>query len=78
MESPLLAHPQVRANAMVVEARDGAGRSWPLVGAPFQIGTSGTADRAPPALGEHTEQVLREELGLEAAEIAELRRTGAI
>jgi crotonobetainyl-CoA:carnitine CoA-transferase CaiB-like acyl-CoA transferase len=32
----------------------------------------------PPALGEHTDEVLRELVGLDANAIAELRRTGVI
>jgi crotonobetainyl-CoA:carnitine CoA-transferase CaiB-like acyl-CoA transferase len=35
-------------------------------------------DRAPPVLGEHTDEVLREELGASAAEIARLRALGVI
>jgi crotonobetainyl-CoA:carnitine CoA-transferase CaiB-like acyl-CoA transferase len=35
-------------------------------------------ERAPPALGEHTEEVLREELGAGAEEIARLRASGVI
>jgi crotonobetainyl-CoA:carnitine CoA-transferase CaiB-like acyl-CoA transferase len=34
--------------------------------------------RAPPLLGEHTEQVLSERLGLSAAEVRELRASGAL
>ena len=34
--------------------------------------------RAPPLLGEHTEEVLRERLGLSAAELRELRASGAL
>jgi len=35
-------------------------------------------DRAPPVLGEHTDEVLREELGASATEIARLRALGVI
>ncbi len=74
----LMAHEQVRANAMVVEATDGAGRAWPLIGAPFKVGGSAASDRAPPALGEHTDEILSADLGLDAAEIARLRASGAV
>jgi crotonobetainyl-CoA:carnitine CoA-transferase CaiB-like acyl-CoA transferase len=35
-------------------------------------------DRPPPLLGEHTEEVLRERLGMDATEIARLRDDGVI
>ena len=34
--------------------------------------------RAPPTLGEHTEAILREELGCDAARIAQLRAQGVV
>ena len=49
-----------------------------LPGIPFKLmGTPATVRRAPPTLGEHTEEVLRE-LGKSSEEIAALRDTGAI
>jgi formyl-CoA transferase len=45
-----------------------------MVGIPFRFsGTPEGIRRAPPLLGQHTEEVLIEELGLSAARIAELR-----
>ncbi|MEQ1929472.1 MAG: CoA transferase, partial [Parvularculaceae bacterium] len=35
-------------------------------------------DGAPPRLGAHTDEILKEALGLDAAEIAALRLTGAL
>ena len=35
-------------------------------------------DRGPPLLGEHTDEVLAEQLGLDAARLAELRSKGII
>ena len=69
-------HRQTRANDMVIEGRDGAGRAWPLVGAPFKLGAGAISDRAPPGLGEHTDEILADELGRDAAEIARRRRDG--
>jgi crotonobetainyl-CoA:carnitine CoA-transferase CaiB-like acyl-CoA transferase len=44
------------------------------VGIPFRLnGTPASIRRAPPTLGQHTDEVLREELGLSAERIAQLR-----
>ena len=49
-----------------------------LVASPLKLSATPVQyRRAPPLLGEHTEEVLHE-LGLDAAEIAALRRDGAI
>ena len=45
---------------------------------PVLHGTPGSTRWAGPELGEHTEQVLKEELGMDDAEIARLRDCGAI
>lgn len=45
---------------------------------PVLHGTPGSTRWAGPELGEHTEQVLKEELGMDDAEIARLRECGAI
>ena len=74
----VLTHPQVLANDLVVqpEGGDGAVR---LLGLPMKLSrTGGRADRLPPRLGEHTQSVLRDELGLSDGEIEALRREGAI
>jgi benzylsuccinate CoA-transferase BbsF subunit len=48
-------------------------------GAPFQLSrTPGQLTRPAPLLGEHTEQVCREELGLSASEIAALYEQGVL
>jgi len=45
-----------------------------VVGTPFRMnGTPPSIRRAPPLLGEHTDEVLRQELGLTAERIAQLR-----
>ena len=45
-----------------------------LIGTPFKFdGTPTSIRRAPPTLGQHTEEVLREELGLTVERIAQLR-----
>jgi succinate--hydroxymethylglutarate CoA-transferase len=48
-------------------------------GLPLKLGGAETASRTPcPGLGQHTEEVLREVLGYDAARIASLREAGAI
>jgi len=50
-----------------------------LIGTPFKFsGTPTSVRRAPPTLGQHTGEILRGELGLDDARIAELRREKVI
>ncbi len=73
--------PQVRARGMAVEApcANAAGGSVRMVGHPVKFsGTPVDHYSAPPAIGEHTQSVLRELLGLDSAEIDRLAATGAI
>ena len=73
----VLTHPQVLANTMVVSAQEPDGGTQQLVGTPFKLADGGgTAGTAPPPLGTDTEQVLRDVLGMSAAEIAALVETG--
>lgn len=75
----VFAQEQVRANDMVVTVQDRENGALELLGLPFKLaGTPGEPGAAPPRLGEHTEQVLTEELGLSEADIAALRAAGAI
>jgi crotonobetainyl-CoA:carnitine CoA-transferase CaiB-like acyl-CoA transferase len=75
----LFAHPQLAARGMRVTVHDPQGRPVDLVGTPFHIaGVEPAAPVMPPNLGEDTDEVLAELLGLDAARLAELRRCGAI
>jgi crotonobetainyl-CoA:carnitine CoA-transferase CaiB-like acyl-CoA transferase len=50
-----------------------------MLGIPFRFSdTPASIRRAPPLLGQHTEAVLREELGFSDARIAELRKEKVI
>jgi crotonobetainyl-CoA:carnitine CoA-transferase CaiB-like acyl-CoA transferase len=50
-----------------------------LVGPPYKFsGTPASVRRPPPTLGEHTDEILRDELGLDAVAIAALRRDRVI
>jgi len=60
-------------------AHPGLGQEVSLVGP--AVNFSGSENRVrgpPPALGQHTDQVLRDQLGMEDEEIAELRRAGVV
>jgi crotonobetainyl-CoA:carnitine CoA-transferase CaiB-like acyl-CoA transferase len=79
----LFAQPQVAARGLRVTVRDPQGRPVDLVGSPFHIREMGKDERAgakepafPPEPGQHTEEALREWLGLDAAQLDELRRQG--
>ena len=51
----------------------------PLVGVPLNLSATPAAPgAAPPLLGEHTDAILRGELGLDEARITALREEGAI
>jgi len=66
------------ARKLVTKATHSVEGEIDLPGIPFQLmGTPATVRRAPPTLGEHTEEVLRE-IGKSADDIARLRKSGAI
>jgi crotonobetainyl-CoA:carnitine CoA-transferase CaiB-like acyl-CoA transferase len=71
-------HPQIKARQMVVDWEAPDGRKEKLVNHPIRFSETPASIRGPaPALGEHTEEVLRE-VGCDSAEIAQLREAGAI
>jgi formyl-CoA transferase len=75
----VFADPQVRHRGMRVEAPHPAAGEVSMVANPIRFSATPIAhDRAPPLLGEHTEEVLGGVLGLDAAAIAALRERGAI
>jgi crotonobetainyl-CoA:carnitine CoA-transferase CaiB-like acyl-CoA transferase len=72
-------HPQVKARGMIVESEHPTAGTVRMVGVPFKMsGTPGAVRRPAPRLGEHTEEVLRERLGLDEREIARLRAAHVI
>jgi crotonobetainyl-CoA:carnitine CoA-transferase CaiB-like acyl-CoA transferase len=74
-----LADPQVHARAMVQEVDHPTAGPMKLLGPVAKLSRTPAAIRsAPPALGWHTDEVLRELLGYSDETLAELRRTGAI
>ena len=66
--------PHTAARAMIETVAHPTAGALKLIGTPFKFGDTPTSvRRAPPLLGQHTEEVLRDELGLARERIAELR-----
>jgi formyl-CoA transferase len=75
----VFADPQVRHRAMAVEVEHPTAGRVRLPGVPVKFGgTPATIQGPPPGLGEHTEAVLREVLGLDPTAIAGLRAAGVL
>jgi len=75
----LFAHPQAAARGLRMTVRDVEGRPVDLVGSPFHIaGAMLPAAKAPPRLGQDTDQVLSELLGVDALRLSQLRQQGVI
>ena len=72
-------HPQVKARGSIVEMDHPRAGKVRVVGVPIRFSETPGSVRTPsPALGEHTDVVLREVLGLRADEIEALLVTGAL
>ena len=72
-------HPQVAARGILVDSEHPVAGKVQLVGPRIRLSETPGAIRMPaPLLDEHTDEVLRERLGLDASEIARLRTAGAI
>jgi crotonobetainyl-CoA:carnitine CoA-transferase CaiB-like acyl-CoA transferase len=70
----VFAEPQVKARGVKIELEHAAGAKLPLVASPMRFsGTPLEYRAAPPVLGQHTEEVLRDVLKKNEAEIARLR-----
>jgi crotonobetainyl-CoA:carnitine CoA-transferase CaiB-like acyl-CoA transferase len=70
--------PQLRANDIVVPLEGAGGKLTSTIGSPIQVhGVAKAPARRAPALGEHSEQVLKQ-LGFTASEIDALRASGAV
>jgi formyl-CoA transferase len=74
-----LADPQVQARGMRVDLPHPTAGTVPLVASPMRLSrTPPQYLRAPPTLGQHTDEVLAERLGYDAARIAALRAASVI
>jgi crotonobetainyl-CoA:carnitine CoA-transferase CaiB-like acyl-CoA transferase len=75
----LFAQPQAEARGLRLTVHDPDGRPMDLLGPPFHIsGTTLPPPTVPPTLGQHTDEVLRDVLGLDGQRIAELRQRGVV
>jgi formyl-CoA transferase len=75
----VFADPQVRHRGLEVRAPHPAAGEVRMVANPIRFShTPITHEHAPPLLGEHTEEVLRSLVGMEAPDIARLREKGVI
>jgi len=75
----VFANEQVLARGMKVKVTDPSGKPVDLIGSPFHLaGADLPAPTFPPQLGEHTDAVLREVLGLGADQLAHLRAAGVV
>lgn len=74
-----LSQPQAVAREMVVETQHATLGSIPIVNRPIKFpGSPQPVPAAPPVLGQHTDEILRDVLNLAPDEIAALRETRAI
>jgi crotonobetainyl-CoA:carnitine CoA-transferase CaiB-like acyl-CoA transferase len=75
----LLASPQAASRSLQTAVRGPDGKPIDLLGAPFHIaGTTLPTPRTPPLLGQDTEVVFGDLLGIDAARLQELRSRGII
>jgi len=71
----IFAQEQIAARGMKVTVRDPAGQPVELIGNPVHLtGSAMATPTMPPRLGEQTDEVLQELLGLDAAEVEQLRQ----
>ncbi|WP_279588059.1 CaiB/BaiF CoA-transferase family protein [Salinibacterium sp. ZJ454] len=74
----IVADPHIKARGNIVTVEDSSGARIPMPGVVPQLGASpGSVRWAGPALGEHSDDVLRE-IGIEGEELARLRGEGVI
>ncbi|MSO46444.1 MAG: CoA transferase [Acidobacteria bacterium] len=75
----VLTDEQLRAREMVHDVQHSVAGRVQVLGTPVKLSENGGSVRLPPpALGEHTDAILRAELGMSDAQIAELRIAGVL
>ncbi len=71
--------PQIKARDMIVETVHSVAGPVKMAGIPIKMSaTPGAVENAAPLLGEHTEEILKEILGLTSEQVAELRGKKAL
>jgi len=74
-----LTDPQIAARGLRIDLPHPLAGTVPLLASPMQLSVTPTVcDRAPPTLGQHTDEVLSELAGVSAAALAQLRTAGVI
>jgi crotonobetainyl-CoA:carnitine CoA-transferase CaiB-like acyl-CoA transferase len=77
--SQVFADPQVVARGMVLEMGHSSGQTVKVIANPVRLSETPADYRLPPPLlGEHTDAVLTERLGLDGTELAALRQKNVI
>ncbi|MBI2159789.1 MAG: CoA transferase [Candidatus Rokubacteria bacterium] len=76
--SEALASPQAQAREMVKRVKGPSGGELLLLGCPIKFSSGETAPTAPPALGQHTDQLLGQLLGYDEERLTSLRGAGVI
>jgi crotonobetainyl-CoA:carnitine CoA-transferase CaiB-like acyl-CoA transferase len=66
------------AERLRVTVRDPAGHPVDLLSSPFHINGTTMTTTAPPTLGQHTDEVLTQVLGLNSEQVAKLRQEGVV
>lgn len=75
----VFADPQVQARGLRLDLPNALGSSTPQVASPLRLSETPVAYRsAPPLLGQHTDALLRNLLGMSEAQVAQLREAGVI
>ena len=74
----VLADPHLKAREMVVDVHDPARGDYQIIGCPIKVEGNDVEVLPPPLLGEHSEEVLAELLGMSHEEIESLREEGVV
>jgi len=75
----VLDHPQIQARNMIVENEHPIAGKIKMAGVPVKFSeTPGSIERPAPLLGQHTEEILDELLGLNQEEVAKFKANGVI
>ncbi|MBX6374680.1 MAG: CoA transferase [Acetobacteraceae bacterium] len=75
----VFADPHVQARGCVVEMQHSSGQTVKVIANPVRLSATPPDYRTPPpVLGEHTEMVLRDKLGMSEAEVAALKAQGVV